>query len=638
MSTDPTPHAAIVAVDPIEPHSGHHAEHDTSAFSPVRVKRFRNNPLGPGRAAASNLIDAVSNFDQTLGESVPSEHFPSPPLPVCSQSFVMSATPKSSAASGSWSVVASLHPGTTLERPASKSHPLPAPNRTLCPRTRPSVALVPGATPLPAPTRLNIHRACLPSEAPLPPPHYQPARAYSTYPSEAHGVQVFAPLQEGARSASEAEPPHRSSFVRPSPKGPAALKSSDHTPALCPEAAAIASNLGGVVLQSTLHSEAWDAILLLWRSLVDIIGPYSSVLQQLQGSPNGPALTLKLLQLNADTTALRYVKACLAYFEFLVDLGHSLDNLSQLAAVEAVYALHCSRSQDDDSSLDREQIALVFPLNTLKALRWLVKTVTLHFPDLYSGLFRALSAQPSSDRSEAMPLPLDFVAFLESVVLDLLSAPELALFAGSALVCIWSSLRFGDASHVSWSALLFDPQALVIRGLAYRTKTSRRGMAFAFYAEGIYGPWGIRWLQLLDALWGSLEQLSPNVVPDSLFFCSSLLDDACDFAFCPASYASALRCLRSALNLWGRLGYDASRNFTLHSCKATVLSWCSQLGLGDMARREQGHHRTTSVTLYGRDDTHAALALALHRPRSLARSALALFVPAFPNTAELSHR
>ena len=381
MSTDPAPHASIVPVDPIEPHSGHHAEHDASAFSPVRVKRYRNNPLGPGRAAASDLIVAVSNFDQTLGESVPSEHFPSP---VCSQSFATTATPKSSAASGSWSVVASLHPGTILECPASKSHPLPAPNRTLSPRTRPSVALVPSATPLPAPTRLNIHRACLPSEAHLPSPIYQSARAYSTYPSEAYGTQVFAPLQEGARTVSEAEPPCRFSFVRPSPKGPAALKSGDHIPALCPEAAAIASNLGGVVLQRTLHSEAWDAILLLWRSLVDIIGPHSSVLRQLQGSPNGPALTLNLLQLNADTTALRYVKACLAYFEFLIDLGHSLDNLSQLAAVETVYALHCSRSQDDDFSLDREQIALVFPLNTLKALRWLVKTVTLHFPDLYT--------------------------------------------------------------------------------------------------------------------------------------------------------------------------------------------------------------------------------------------------------------
>ena len=365
--------------------------------------------------------------------------------------------------------------------------------------------------------------------APLPPPSYQPARAYSIYPSATRGTQ--AAFQEGERSVSETDLSRLSSFVLPSPKGPAALKPHDHTPNLCPDSAASASNLGGVVLQSTLHSEAWDSILLLWRSLVDIIGPYSSVLQQLEGSPNGPALTLKLLQLNADTTALRYVKACLAYFEFLVDLGHSLDNLSQLAAVEAVYALHCSRSQDDDLSLDREQIALVFPLNTLKALRWLVKTVALLFPDLYSGLFRALSAQPSSDRSEAMPLPLDFVAFLESLVLDLSSAPELALFAGSALACIWASLRFGDTSHVSWSALLFDPQALVIRGLAYRTKTSRRGMAFAFYAEGIYGPWGIRWLQLLDAMWGSLEQLSPNVVPDSLFFCSSLLDDACDLHF-----------------------------------------------------------------------------------------------------------
>ena len=279
MSTDPVPHAAAAAVDPIEAHSGQHAEQDTLAFSPVRVKRYRNNPLGPGRAAASDLIDAASNFDQAFEERLPGERFPSPPLPVCSQSFDMSATPKSSAASGSWSVVVSVHPWATLERPASKSHPLPAPNRTLCPRTRPSVASVPSATPLPAPTRLNIHRARLPLEAPLPPPSCQPARAYSVYPSEARGLQVFAPLQEGVRSASEAESSRLSSFVRPSPKGPATLKPSNHTPALCPEAAAIASNLGGVVLQSTLCSEAWDAILLLWRSLVDIIGPYSSVLQ-----------------------------------------------------------------------------------------------------------------------------------------------------------------------------------------------------------------------------------------------------------------------------------------------------------------------------------------------------------------------
>ena len=146
-------------------------------------------------------------------------------------------------------------------------------------------------------------------------------------------------------------------------------------------------------------------------------------------------------------------------------------------------------------SLDRGQIALVFPLNTLKALRWLVKTVNLAFPDLYSGLFRALSSQPSSDRSEAMPLPLDFVAFLESVVLDPSSSQEFALFAGSALVCIWASLRFGDASHVSWAALLFDPQSQVIRGLDYRTKPLgevwlllsmlRAFMAFGAFALGL---------------------------------------------------------------------------------------------------------------------------------------------------------
>ena len=179
--------------------------------------------------------------------------------------------------------------------------------------------------------------------------------------------------------------------------------------------------------------------------------------QELAGSRNRKALTLKLLQVNSDTTVSRYLACCLAFFAFVVDLGLDLATLTQVQAVEAILALHLSKQQQDaDDEADAATIAAVHPVNTLKALRWLVKVSLLHFPDTYSGLFRALSAGPTSDRKEALALPLDFIAFLESLVLDPGSEPITVAFAGSALAMVWASLRFSDASHVRWSDVV-DP-------------------------------------------------------------------------------------------------------------------------------------------------------------------------------------
>ena len=64
---------------------------------------------------------------------------------------------------------------------------------------------------------------------------------------------------------------------------------------------------------------------------------------------------------------------------------------------------------------------------------------------------------------------------------------------------------------MAWSSLLYDPEHHVIRGLAFRTKTSKRGMPFAIQAQGISGFWGSRWLLHLDKLWSSLEEHFPSV-------------------------------------------------------------------------------------------------------------------------------
>ena len=335
-------------------------------------------------------------------------------------------------------------------------------------------------------------------------------------------------------------------------------------------------------------------------------------MQELATSINRRALTLKLLQVNSDTTVSRYVSSCLSFFTFVADLGLDLSALTQVQAVEVVVALRLSKHQDEDDSIDASSAALVHPVNTLKALRWLIKASLLQFPDTYGGLFRALSSGPASDRKEAPALPLDFVAFLEALVLDPGSEPATVSFAGAALLSVWASLRFGDASHVKWSSLLYDVSCHVVRGVAYRTKTTRRGMPFACQGRGIYGYWAATWLRSLDRLWLYLEDSGLCIDPDSLFFVSDAPGygaGGLDLAFAPASYASALRSLRQALSLWGRLAPAAVANYTLHSSKATALSWAAQLGLQELPRREQGHRRTNSVSLSGRDETFSALAL-----------------------------
>ena len=111
----------------------------------------------------------------------------------------------------------------------------------------------------------------------------------------------------------------------------------------------------------------------------------------------------------------------------------------------------------------------------------------LRFPDTYTGLFRALASGPATDRKETLPLPLDFIGFLEALVLDTASEVCTVAFAGSVLAMIWSSLRFSDAGHVRWLTLVCDLDHHVIRGIAFRTKMSKRGMPFALQARGLIG-------------------------------------------------------------------------------------------------------------------------------------------------------
>ena len=403
------------------------------------------NPALPVLPLTPPVSTAALPCEPQAGSPISGSSPRSLPPPISIPSSSAFATPKSarSSGTGSWSVVSPAL--RSLFRPQSKyGPPLPRPAhlQARTPRRGPYPAPVPGCTPLPLP---RYHRSPPAGfSAPLPAPVLRPASFYAIYPSsrlaqaacpkalQASGSELKLADPSAAHGASQM---HSQTLAKHSVLPKVASNGFGSTQplgqALRPPLAGLASAQPGAVLQETLHTQAWDSILLLWHSLCEFIAPLSQVVQELATSVNRRALTLKLLQVNSDTTVSRYVSSCLSFFSFVADLGLDLSALTQVQAVEAVMALHLSKHQDQDDPLDASSAALVHPVNTLKALRWLIKVTLLRFPDAYGGLFRALSSGPTSDRKEALALPLDFVAFLEALVLDPGSEPSTVSFAGA---------------------------------------------------------------------------------------------------------------------------------------------------------------------------------------------------------------
>ena len=81
----------------------------------------------------------------------------------------------------------------------------------------------------------------------------------------------------------------------------------------------------------------------------------------------------------------------------------------------------------------------------------------------------------------------------------------------------------------------------------------------------------------------------------------------------PMAYTQALALLCWAIQLpWMRhtashMNQDEAQAYTLHSLKVALLSASAQLRLPEESRRQQRHHRLSSVQLYSRDDTIESL-------------------------------
>ena len=362
------------------------------------------------------------------------------------------------------------------------------------------------------------------------------------------------------------------------------------------------------MLVRTKQPSSNPTIVTMFNNLLSVFGDASSVGTQLADSSFRDIHLSRVIDGYAASTLMKYMSSVGNFIRTCKELGHSFMDISELQLADILITIQLSKSSDTSGCSST---------STLKALRWWQKVagVTKWKELLFAPMIQSfLTTKLPVDRAESVPIPLWCIIQWEKRVLTSSCPEPMILVLGFFLVLIWGSLRFSDAQRIDLRSLVYNGENL--RGLSWRTKTTNRGQAFGVIGQGLLSKrsfhWMHRYLLTLDAV---LDRAGAD-------FIDYLMPDVVDQAgvilpLRPMSYATALKWLRYCIGVpWkqqtgSRLDPSV---FTIHSCKATVLSWSAQQAhlLTEEARLQQGHHRIGSkgsLRLYSRDDVHPALRL-----------------------------
>lgn len=252
---------------------------------------------------------------------------------------------------------------------------------------------------------------------------------------------------------------------------------------------------------------------------------------------------------------------------------------------------------------------------TLKALRWFKKiagvpSLNIVFSPLADSF---LKVRLTSDKKEAPPLPLWILFQWERRILYSQSSIFEVIMLGSFLFIAWSSLRFSDAQRLNVGSLVLTDTE--VRGMVWRSKTRSNGHPFGILSSGICSTGTFAWLVKFLRTWDAL--LADSSIASCDFLIPDLSEDGTWLSHEPLGYTPALNIFRRMLHTpWKTFAgphplADMQLNYTLHSLKATLLSFGPQLGRAVDAddRLQQGHHADPrkSLHLYGRDSVWGSL-------------------------------
>ena len=341
--------------------------------------------------------------------------------------------------------------------------------------------------------------------------------------------------------------------------------------------------------------------------LVNLVGEHCQLFAILSASGHAQHHLKQLLAPFAASTLYRYIANCTAFADFVQAAHAPMQQLPVSLVVDFLYA--CTSSADQDRAVHRTSAS-----SAVKSLRWLAKHI--QWAALQACVRNSLVASyckqiASFDKREATPIPAALVAAWERTLCTPHAPLTTKLVLGAALLCIHSSIRFGDAQRVHWRTLQLSTQGL--HAVAYATKTTKAGQPFACTWHGYTGrsagtSWLLQWLACVSSL-PAFQQDASNQ-PDFLFPHADMQCHTLPY-IAPASYARTLLCIRWAsqsADICGPAALTPGEAFalTLHSMKSTALASAAQLDLRRDERLAQGHHRD-SARLYSRNDTFASL-------------------------------
>ena len=335
-------------------------------------------------------------------------------------------------------------------------------------------------------------------------------------------------------------------------------------------------------------------------ALLHEFGPLSDVYQALQQSQFADAHRDRLLNAFGASTVFRYLQSVQQFSNTLKKLGFTLTELTVTQLVDCLAVMSHSRASSSDA------ISGNF---TLKALRWFRKIAGVSCLEIvFSPLADSfLKVRLTTDKKEAPPLPLWILFHWEKRILFSQSTTFEIIMLGAFLFMTWSSLRFSDVQRMNIESLVLSDMEL--RGMVWRSKTRSNGHPFGITSSGLCSTGSFTWVVKFLRTWDALLAESGCVTRD--FLIPHLSEQGTLISHEPMDYASALRIFRDMLYTpWKRFSGphpldQMQLNYTLHSAKATLLSFGPQLGSAVESDDclQQGHHADPrkSLHLYGRD-------------------------------------
>ncbi|CAE7787166.1 unnamed protein product, partial [Symbiodinium necroappetens] len=313
------------------------------------------------------------------------------------------------------------------------------------------------------------------------------------------------------------------------------------------------------------------------------------------------ALLKKSLERYTAGTLERYLAASKQFIDFLGLSHRTLTDIDVAFLADFLHA--CENSLEED-----REVCKIGQRPTLKALSWLGRNayVSVLQPILQASLIKAFLTQPTSDRKEALPLPLAVVVEWERYICTPHCPQDLRLLLGGLLLALHGGVRFGDLQRIRLNSLSLTSSSL--RGVCWQTKTAKRGQPFAVTLHGLSGRsveslWDLPFLQAVQSAWSATEKaLGAPVVPDFILpvltNLGGLSRPASTYAK-PMSYSQSLAAMRHFLTIpWQDatkptpVTAEESRAFTLHSLKAR-----QHQGLEASQAYSQGG--TTPVSTFG---------------------------------------